>query len=42
MTREEFIKQDKGGTIYSFPSASFNSNKDRGLKENKEYIRDSC
>ncbi|MEJ0053757.1 MAG: hypothetical protein WDN10_03500 [bacterium] len=37
MTREEFIEQDHGGTVYSFPSDSFEINKGIGLGD-KEWV----
>lgn len=40
MTREEFIAQDRGGTIYVFPSDSFEINKGIGLGD-KEWVSKS-
>lgn len=37
MTREEFMREDKGGTVYVLPNNSFNMNNGLGLGE-KEWI----
>ena len=37
MTREEFIAKDHGGTVYVFPSDSFEINKGIGLGD-KEWV----
>lgn len=41
MSREEFVSQDKGGTVYTFPSESFTPNTGKGLGGDKEWISET-
>ncbi len=41
MSREEFIAQDKGGTVYTFPSESFKINTDKGFGGDKEWVSET-
>lgn len=38
MTKEEFLKQDKGGIIYALPGESFKPNHGKGFGGDKEWI----
>lgn len=42
MSREEFITQDKGGTVYTFPSESFEINTGKGFGGDKEWVSETA